>query len=129
MSDAVSEIAPMLVPVVFWLVIGAIAITSIYLRHQRQLSKYRLIQTLAEQGQAIPAGLFDEQERANPRRRVEHGILLIGVGTAIALFLWAMTSGMFGEDTGPRWLPFLAAFPLLIGLAYLVVGLTQRPHE
>jgi hypothetical protein len=129
MTELADSIVPHLVPIIFWIIFGAIALTAIFLRHQRELSRHRLIQTLAEHGQQIPPELFADPARDRPKDRVEHGIILLSVGAALAVFLWAMTSGLFGEETGPHWLPFVGVFPFLIGLAMLAIGLTQRPHE
>ena len=53
---------------------------------------------------------------------------MTSVGMAMILFLWAMTSGYFGEKDPDSWLPFLGVFPLFIGIAYLGIGLYQRRH-
>jgi len=113
--------------IAFWVMIGAVIITAIYFRHQGRMARTRLLQTLAEKGQPIPAGLLngDLKTKTNP---IARGIVLISVGLAAILFLWAITSGTFGEKAPDTWLPFLGAFPLFIGIAYLAIGLYQRRH-
>jgi hypothetical protein len=113
--------------IAFWVMIGAVIITAIYFRHKARIARTRLLQTLAETGQPIPAGLFNDdlKTKANP---IARGVVLISVGLATILFLWATTSGTFGERSPDAWLPFLGAFPLFIGIAYLAIGLYQRRH-
>jgi hypothetical protein len=111
--------------IAFWVVIGAVIITAIYFRHKAGIARTKLLQTLAETGQPIPAGLLngDLKTRVNP---IARGIVLISVGLATIVFLWAMTT--LGEKDPDTWLPFLGAFPLFIGIAYLAIGLYQRRH-
>lgn len=112
---------------IFWLIVGTIIIVAIYFRHKTAIERTRLLQTLAEKGQPIPAELLgsEPKAKANP---VARGIVLISVGLATILFLWAMTSGLFGEKDPDTWLPFLGVFPLFIGIAYIAIGLYQRRH-
>ena len=110
-----------------WAMIGAVIITAIYFRYKVRIERTRLLQTLAEAGRPFPAELLngDLKTRVNP---VARGIVLISVGLATILFLWAMTSGVFGEKDPDTWLPFVGVFPLFIGIAYLAIGLYQRRH-
>jgi hypothetical protein len=117
---------------IFWLVIGTIIVASIYFRFKSRSERMKLLQTLAEKGQAIPpelllaAGLGVKERSVN---YVARGILLVSVGLAMILFFLAAGgafSGAMGRgDIAPV---FAGAFPLFLGLGYLGIGLYQRRH-
>jgi hypothetical protein len=112
--------------VIFWLILGTIIIVTIYFRHKGRIERTRLLQTFVEKGLPIPPELLSEpRAKANP---IARGIMLTSSGLATILFLWSMTSGVFGEKDPDTWLPFLGVFPLFIGIAYLAIGLYQRRH-
>jgi hypothetical protein len=118
--------------VMFWLVIGAIAVASIYFRHATARSRDQVIQAMAEKGQPLPPDFF-----TGPRRRaIDHrtftaaGILLLGTAAACLVFFLALASITFNEpDHAPRFVPFISAFPFFIGIACLVVGRYLKSHE
>lgn len=116
--------------VVFWLVIGAIVIAAIYFSHKTRTDRIRLLQTLAEKGQPIPPELLSGVDWGGSKGGVNYvarGIILISIGLAmVAFFLAARFSGGGGHSSLVA--PFLGAFPLFLGLAYLGIGLYQRRH-
>ncbi len=90
-------------------------------------SKYRLLETLAEKGQALTpemlAGLTNGKSH-EPKGSVASGIFLMCIGVALAVFFWAME----GQGT-PDFLPFIGVFPFMIGLARLLGAAFDRPRD
>lgn len=129
------------VGVIFWLVIGAIVIATLYFRYQTRADRMKLIQALAERGQPIPPELFqsilgnaqpgptDYIARGVPANYITRGVLLISIGLATILFFLAAVGAFSGTmDRGDFVAPLLGAFPLFLGLAYLGIGVYQRRH-
>lgn len=118
--------------VTFWLVIGVIALASIYFRHATARSRDQVIQAMAEKGQPLPPDFF-----TGPRRRaIDHrtftatGILLLGLAAGALVFFLALSSSVLNNhDEAPQFVPFLSAFPFFIGIACLVVGRYLKSHE
>lgn len=112
---------------VFWIVIGLIAISSIFFRYRASVSRDRTIQMLAEKGQPIPPELVRGGYYRHYDRSPSRGLFLMLIGVALFVFFWAMTGGMIhGIDETPNWLPFVGVFPFAIGLAHFLDGLFDR---
>lgn len=112
---------------VFWIVIGLIAVSSIFFRYRASVSRDRTIQILAEKGQPIPPELVRGGYYRRYDRSPSRGLTLMFIGAALFVFFWAMTGGMVhGMNGTPNWLPFLGIFPFAIGLAYFLGGLFDR---
>lgn len=119
----------------FFLVVGATIVCFFYFRARMHTDK--VLQSLAEKGQPIPAELFRKAEVEDMRARyIARGVILIAVGLATVTFFGAMIHfeppfRISGIETGgtPLWLPYLGAFPLFAGLAYLILGLLQPKHD
>jgi hypothetical protein len=118
-----------LIPIVFFTMIGAVLIAFLYYRAHMHTDK--VLQSLAEKGMPIPTELFRKADMQSVRSQyLARGGILLSVGFATAIFFWAMTSGNFGPRLEDRlWLPFLGVFPLFGGIACIVIGISQRPHE
>jgi hypothetical protein len=115
---------------VFWVAIGAIVISAIYFRQKGRSDRIKLLQTLAEKGQPIPPELLNGADWGRGSvNYIARGIVLISIGLAMVLFFLAAV-GAFSGTMGRSDIvaPFLGAFPLFIGLAYLGIGLYQRRH-
>jgi peptidoglycan/LPS O-acetylase OafA/YrhL len=115
---------------VIWLVIGAIAIAAIYFRHAKTVSRHHVLQTMIEKGQPVSTDIFDERQQ--PRRGIEvwqsfmaAGIILIGVGFAMAIFFTAL---QWSREVDEKFLPAISAFPFCVGIACLVVGRFIKPN-
>jgi hypothetical protein len=125
--------------VIFWTAIVAIIFIGNFFRYRERTSRHRMIETLAEKGQPIPPDYFGYDRYygrhywryQNP---IASGILLMCVGIALAVFLWAMTGGgnplvwdNGGNGHPPSWLPFVGIFPFMVGFARLLAGIFDRP--
>lgn len=119
---------------IFWIIIGIIAIASIFFRYRESVQRHKTLQILAEKGQPIPPEFFREsrygyRDRYYGRGGARRGLVLMAIGVAIFIFL----SGMMGGFTdgvhvhmGPGWVALAGIFPFMIGLAIFVGGLFDR---
>ncbi len=126
-------------PQVLFLIIGAVLISLLYFRARMHTDK--VLQSLAEKGQPIPPELFRKADTQDMRARyIARGIILIAVGLATVTFFSAMIyfepgqrviteTSTYTRDAAPLWLPYLGAFPLFTGIAYLLVGWLQPKHD
>jgi hypothetical protein len=113
-----------------WLVIGTIAVAAIYFRHAKAISRHHVLQAMIEKGQPVSTEIFDERQYR--RRGIEvwqsfmaAGIILIGVGFAMAIFFTAL---QWAGEVDERFLPAISAFPFCVGIACLVVGRFIKPN-
>jgi hypothetical protein len=120
------------VAITFWLVIGIVVIANGFFVYQVRAARYRVMQSLAEKGQPVPVELFNGPRRAAPVGLMRGGIILVFIGMALMGFFWSMTAQSYfhGPIEDASWLPTLGLFPLMIGLALLLMALFERsrPH-
>ena len=117
---------------IFWIAVVAIVFFGSFFSYRERVSRYRMIETLAERGQPIPPEYFIRSRRYYGRygSSVGSGIYLMCVGVALFVFLWAMTGGGYPFSTefgSHNWLPFVAVFPFMVGVGRLLAGLFDRP--
>jgi len=122
-------------PSIFFMILGAALICFLYFRARMHTDT--VLQNLAEKGTPIPPELFRKTEVQDMRARyIARGVVLIAVGLATVTFFGVMVhfeppvrlSAVLEVGT-PLWVPFLGAFPLFAGVAYLALGLLQRKHD
>ena len=113
---------------VFWVVIGTVLIANGFFVFQVRMARYRVMQTLAEKGQPVPIEMFNGNVRNAPVGMMRGAIVLLCIGTALGIFFWSMTaqSIFHGPIESAAWLPSLALFPILLGLALLLMALLER---
>lgn len=118
---------------IFWGAIVLIVVVGNFFSYRTQASRHRMIETLAEKGQAIPPELLSgSRSYHRDGSPIASGIFLMCVGIALAVFFWAMTGGgMPFDDNGhmPSWLPVIGIFPFMVGLARLLGGIFDRPRN
>jgi len=127
-------------PVLFFSILGIALIYFLYFRARMHTDT--VLKELAEKGVAIPPEMFRKPDTRDMRAvYLARGTILISVGLATLVFFCAMISQTFGYDYSndyikanglippPHYLPFLAAFPLFAGIACLIIGYFQRPHD
>jgi hypothetical protein len=117
------------VGMVFWLVIGAIAIAGILGSNYAQAKKIALIESFIEKGQPIPPGLLEGRKLYDWRGFMVAGVICVAAGIALLIFFCALVTWQLGDDPEQRFLPFISAFPLSVGIACLVVAKFLRTHE
>ena len=116
------------VAAMFWTVIGVIVVANGYFIYQVRLARYRVMQTLAEKGQPVPVELFNGPRRTANTGMLRGAIVLLCLGSALGVFFWSMTaqSIFHGPIENAAWLPSIALFPVLLGVALLLMSLLER---
>jgi hypothetical protein len=127
-------------PAIFFSILGVALIYFLYFRARMHTDT--VLKELAEKSIAIPPEMFRKADTRDMRATyLARGAILISVGLATIVFFCAMISQTFGYDYSnwyikanglippPHYLPFLGAFPLFVGIACLLIGYLQRPHE
>jgi uncharacterized protein DUF6249 len=116
------------IAVTFWVVIGIVVVANGYFVYQVRMARYRVMQTLADKGQPVPIELFTGVLRRAPTGLMRGGIVMTCLGLALGGFLWAMTaqSVFAGPIHDVGWLPTVALFPLMIGVALLLMAMFER---
>jgi|WetSurMetagenome_2_1015567.scaffolds.fasta_scaffold90007_2 hypothetical protein len=121
--------------IVFWAAIVLFVFIGSFFSYRTRVSQHRMLEKIVASGQALTPELLSKLERSTADRRsnpVRSGILLICIGFAIAVFLWAMEggSGLFQGEEAPNWLPLVGIFPFMIGVAKLLgVAADRRRGE
>lgn len=116
------------VAVVFWVVIGAIAMAGIIGNSYRSTQKNAMIERLIEKGQPIPPQLFESHKPYDWRGFMIGGVILLAAGVGLAIFFTALITWQV-KGEGQRFLPFIAAFPIVIGGACLLIGRYLKNNE
>lgn len=122
---------------IFWIVIGVIAVSSILGRYMASVSRDRTIQRLAEKGQPIPPELAHGSYYRGSRYGYDPtpartGIILICIGIAVFVFLYMMTQpgGPINDQMrNVSWLPFAGIFPFMIGVGKLIGAMFDRRKD
>jgi hypothetical protein len=114
------------VAVVFWLVIGAIAVAGVIGSSYRATKKNALIERLIEKGQPVPPELFNNPY--NWRGFMIGGVVLTSVGVGLAIFFTALITWQV-QGEGQRFLPFISAFPITLGVALLLIARYLKNNE
>lgn len=102
------------VPIVFFLVIGAVAGTYLYLRYRARQEVQQTIRYAMERGQEITPELLETLggETAGGQRDLRKGVLWLALAIALGIMSWTLDEH---DLLGP------AALPLMLGLGYLVL--------
>lgn len=118
------------IAITFWLVIGIVVVANGYFVYQVRMARYRVMQTLADKNQPVPLELFNGPRRTASVGMIRGGIVMCSLGFALGLFLWAMTaqSVFAGPIKSVGWLPTVALFPIMIGVALLLMALVGRSN-
>ncbi|HWD27170.1 MAG TPA: DUF6249 domain-containing protein [Rhizomicrobium sp.] len=114
--------------VAIWVVVGIVLIANGYFVYQVRIARYRVMQTLADKGQPVPPELFTGVLRQAPVGLLRGGIVMTCLGLALGIFLWAMTaqSVFAGPIDNLGWLPTVAFFPIMVGVALLLMAMVDR---
>ena len=119
--------------ILFWGAIVLIVLISNAFSFWARASKHRMIEKMVEKGQTISPELLAGISNGNSRdgrhaSPIQSGIFLICVGIALFFFFWAIDGGgsLIKDGEVLHWLPAVAIFPFMVGLARLLGGLTDR---
>ncbi len=116
------------VGMVFWLVIGAVAVAGVLGNSYVAAKKNALIESFLEKGQPIPPGLFQPRNVYDWRGFLVGGIMSLAAGIGLMVFFIALTTWA-ATDEEQRFLPFISAFPITIGLALILIAGYLKKHD
>jgi hypothetical protein len=119
---------------IFWISIVLIVFVVSFFRYRERASHHRMVETLAEKGQAVPPEMISGDGYDRSMRygnMIGSGIFMMCIGVALAVFFWALGGGgNFFSGTGvPNWLPVIGIFPFMTGLARVIGYLVERPRS
>lgn len=117
--------------VVMWIAILLLVFITSFFGYLNKRNKYRLLETLAEKGQALSpemlAGITNGHGKSSSiTNPIPSGIFLMCVGIALAVFFWAMQGGGI-PLANDNWLAVIGIFPFMIGLARVLGYIFDRP--
>jgi len=112
-----------MVPIVLFIVLGLVIVAYYYWNHRNRLSIMDTVQKAIDQGEHLTPELLDRLGAAvNPRMRdLRRGVVFLALG--IATFLCSL---FFDIDQVVNGLRATAVFPLMLGLAFLLVWKMNR---
>jgi hypothetical protein len=114
--------------------IAAVCIVPFYLRSQERIRIQETLRAAIEKGQPLPTEMMATMETAarnvnlraapSPSRDLRTGIIWLGVGLGFVAMGVAL-----GYEEPESTIPMiaLAAFPVFIGLAFIVLSFVNRP--
>ena len=119
------------------IIFGSIASLFIVPRYFQSLERQKMAETLRaaiEKGQPLPSEVIDAMSTnvrsptlpPSPQRDLRTGIVWLGV--ALGLVALGLIVG-FEEPDASYWFIGFAAFPGFIGLAFVVLGLINKPKS
>jgi len=122
---------------IFWGAIVCFVLIGSLFKFLSNASRHRMIEKLAEKGQSITPELLAKLGESSNGNSGNHPIsssfILMFIGIAIAVFLWALSGGgglWPAADQGvPVWLPVVGIFPFAIGLGRLLGYAFERRSE
>lgn len=123
-----------LIPLAFFAMIAAIVIVPRYFRSLERQKMAETLRAAIERGQPLPQEMVDAMSTnvrspglpPSPQRDLRTGIVWIGV--ALGLVALGLIVG-FEEPDASYWFLGFAAFPGFIGLAFLILGLINKPKS
>jgi hypothetical protein len=138
MEHLIGELVPILgIFMIVALVIGPVWIRS-YFASQERARLHETLRIAYEKGQPVPPELINslqskigEQSISTPQRDLRRAIVLIAVGIGLCGLGYGMWYGLMSTDDTAAWITGSSiagsgAIPGLIGIAYLVLWLTNR---
>lgn len=123
-----------LIPISLFAMIGAVVILPRYFKSQERQKVADTLRVAMEKGQPLPTEIVEALSSdvrnvglpASPQRDLRTGIIWMGV--AAGLVSLGLVVGM-EEPDATYWMVGIAAFPGFIGLAFLILGLINKPKS
>lgn len=117
-----------IIPVVMFIVMGFVLALFFYYRYRGRVEVQSTIRLALEKGNELTPELLDRMAESkggsSKERDLRRGMVSMGIGTACALFGFIL-----GEDDAVRPLIAIGMFPLLVGIAYLVLWYLARRED
>lgn len=111
-----------IVPIILLLAIAIVGVFFLHYRHRTRAEVQETIRSALSQGAQLTPELVQVLgEPATPKNSdLRRGVILLFFGGA--LFLCGVIAGIFGtDDGGAAFFMVISTFPLLVGLAYLLL--------
>lgn len=123
-----------LIPISLFAMVAAIVIVPRYFRSLERQKMAETLRAAIERGQPLPQEMIDALSTnvrspampPSPQRDMRTGIVWLGV--AMGLVALGLIVG-FEEPDASYWFIGFAAFPGFIGLAFVVLGLINKPKS
>lgn len=119
-----------LVPIILLLALAVIGVFFLHYRHRTRAQVQETIRSALSQGAQLTPELVQVLgEPAAPKNGdLRRGIILLSLGAA--LFLSGIIAVLAGnDDGGGAFFMVISTFPLLVGLAYLLLWKFTRPSQ
>ena len=118
-----AELIGLFVPIVSMLVIGTVLIAFFYFRSRNRSQLQSTIQQAIEKGNELTPELIDRLAgpKPGPDRDFRRGLIWLAVGISFVLF-----GAIIQEEDAFRALSAIGMFPMLIGVAYLIMWKTTN---
>jgi hypothetical protein len=123
-----------LIPLAFFAMIAAIVIAPRYFRSLERQKMAEMMRAAIEHGQPLPQEVVDAMSTnvrspalpASPQRDMRTGVIWLAV--ALGLVALGLIVG-FEDPDATYWFLGFAAFPGFIGLAFITLGLINKPKS
>ncbi|MDH4110017.1 MAG: DUF6249 domain-containing protein [Gammaproteobacteria bacterium] len=108
----------MWIPITMFLVIGVSIVATLYFRYRTRSQVQATIRLALEKGNQLTPELLERMAEAKQTSTsdLRKGLIAVGLGIAFALFGYIL-----GEEDAVRPLVGTGMFPLLVGVAYLIM--------
>ena len=111
-----------LIPIVMFMVIGAVVSLVLYLRYRTRRDLQETIRTAVDRGTELsPEVLNALSTSISQTNDLRRGVIAIALGVGFFVF-----GQVVGEPDAEQPMMAIATFPFLIGLAYLGLHFTNR---
>ena len=108
----------------FWAALVTVSLSVLTFAYKVRTRRYRTIETLALKNIPIPPSLLQHDHRQDA---IYAGVFMTCLSIAIAAFTWAIAGTVIEGNDIPAWLPMIAVFPLMIGIAQFVkIAIARR---
>ncbi|WP_293379110.1 DUF6249 domain-containing protein [Phenylobacterium sp. SCN 70-31] len=120
-----------LVPLTFFAMIAALVIVPRYFKSIERQKVADTLRTALERGEPLPPELIDALQTdtgskslpPSPQRDLRTGIIWLGIGIGLACFAVAVS---FEEADALYPMLGISAFPIFIGLAFILLGVLGK---
>lgn len=123
----------LLIPITMFLMIGAVIIVPVWLKSKERQKMQDVLRTAYERGQPVDPAIIQAMTSnikhstvPAPFRDVRRGVIFLAI--ALAFTIIGFIHGYFEGYSDAQWAWYVAVFPGLVGLAYLILGMIARKN-